>query len=230
MVTESREAVRRTGARRSQRGDPMEITRGPVATTAGPGDWFTGAVQVDAVAAPSAGSRIDASWAHVTPGSRPAWHTHPSGQTIVVTEGAGRCQCRGGPVELLRPGDRVFFEAGEDHWHGATADRFMAHMAMLDVGLDGVGNSTTWGELVTHEEYGQWVDWSFRFTQAWQRVSLAARMRFDAPRRTPISMVRPGVPWAPRPLSWVRLIPVPAGTPWRPRRAGRGYRRSAGPQ
>ena len=130
----------------------MQITKSSVETTSGPSDWFTGAVYIDAVAAPIGASRLSASWVHFTPGSRTAWHTHPNGQTIFVVEGAGLAQRRGGPLELIRPGDRVFFEPGEEHWHGATPDRFMAHLAMLDV--DDEGTSATWGEHVTDEEYG----------------------------------------------------------------------------
>lgn len=131
----------------------MQITRNSVATNPGPADWFTGAVYIDAVAAPSTGSRLSASNVHFTPGARTAWHTHPNGQTIFVTEGVGLCQRRGGPVEVIRPGDRVFFEPGEEHWHGATPNRFMTHLAMLEV--DENGNNATWGEHVTDEEYGQ---------------------------------------------------------------------------
>jgi len=87
-----------------------------------------------------------------TPGARTAWHTHPNGQTIFVVEGVGRAQRRGGPVEEIRPGDRVFFEPGEEHWHGAAPDRFMTHIAMLDV--DDEGRNADWGEHVTDEEYG----------------------------------------------------------------------------
>ena len=129
----------------------MQITRSSIETMAGPGDWFTGAVYVDAVAAPSNGSRLSASSVHFTPGARTAWHTHPNGQTIYVLEGVGRAQHRGGAVEIIRPGDRVFFEPGENHWHGATAKRFMTHLAMLDV--DDEGNNAAWGEHVTDEEY-----------------------------------------------------------------------------
>lgn len=111
------------------------------------------AVYIDTVAAPSAGSRLSASSVHFTPGARTAWHTHPNGQTIWVTEGVGLCQRRGGPVEVIRPGDRVFFEPGEEHWHGATRNRFMTHLAMLEV--DDEGKSATWGEHVSDEEYGQ---------------------------------------------------------------------------
>lgn len=131
----------------------MHITRNTVATNPGQNEWFTGAVYVDTVAAPSAGSRLNASSVHFTPGARTAWHTHPNGQTIYVTEGVGLCQRRGGPVEVIRPGDRVFFEPGEDHWHGAAPNRFMTHLAMLEV--DDQGNSATWGQHVSDEEYGQ---------------------------------------------------------------------------
>jgi len=129
----------------------MQITRGPIETTTGPSEWFTGAVFIDTVAAPSVGSRLAASSVHFTPGARTAWHTHPNGQTIYVTEGVGLCQRRGGQVEVLRPGDRVFFEPGEDHWHGAAPDRFMTHLAMVEV--DEEGSPATWGEHVTDEEY-----------------------------------------------------------------------------
>ena len=131
----------------------MQITRNSIETTAGPSEWFTGVVFIDTVAAPSATSRLSASSVHFTPGARTAWHTHPNGQTIYVTEGVGLCQRRGGPVEAIRPGDRVFFEPGEEHWHGAALNRFMTHLAMLEV--DDEGNSATWGEHVTDDEYRQ---------------------------------------------------------------------------
>jgi len=129
----------------------MQVTRNGVPTTAGPEDWFTGAVFIDAVAAPSGGARLSVSSVHFTPGARTAWHTHPNGQTIVVTEGVGFAQRRGGPVEVIRPGDRVFFEPGEDHWHGATPEHFMTHLAMLEV--DDQGVNATWGDHVTDDEY-----------------------------------------------------------------------------
>jgi quercetin dioxygenase-like cupin family protein len=129
----------------------MEITRSSLATAKGPADWFTGDVYIDTVGAPSEGSRLSASSVHFTPGARTAWHTHPHGQTIFVIEGVGRCQRRGGPVEVISAGDRVFFEPGEDHWHGAAPDRFMTHIAMLEV--DEQGNPATWDEHVTDEEY-----------------------------------------------------------------------------
>jgi quercetin dioxygenase-like cupin family protein len=129
----------------------MQITRNGTETTAGPGEWFTGTVYLDAVATPSDQSRVLASSVHFTPGARTAWHTHPNGQTIYVTEGVGRCQRRGGPVEVIRPGDRVFFEPGEEHWHGAAPDRFMTHIAIVQV--DDEGTNATWGDHVTDDEY-----------------------------------------------------------------------------
>src|SRR5262245_30217187 len=129
----------------------MQITRNSSETRPGPGEWFTGEVYLDAVAAPAEGARLSATSVHFTPGARTAWHTHPNGQTIWVTEGVGLCQRRGGPAEVIRPGDRVFFEPGEDHWHGATPDRFMTHIAMHEV--DDEGNAVAWGDHVTDEEY-----------------------------------------------------------------------------
>jgi quercetin dioxygenase-like cupin family protein len=100
---------------------------------------------------PSGTSRLSASLVHFTPGARTAWHTHPNGQTIWVLEGLGLCQRRGESIEVIRAGDRVFFEPGEEHWHGAAPNRFMAHIAMLDV--DDEGTPATWGDHVTDDEY-----------------------------------------------------------------------------
>jgi quercetin dioxygenase-like cupin family protein len=138
-------------ARKAAKACAVQITRNSAETTPGPGDWFTGEVYIDAVAAPSGPSRLAASSVHFTPGARTAWHTHPNGQTIYVTEGVGLCQRRGGAIETIRPGDRVFFEPGEEHWHGAALDRFMTHLAMHQ--LDESGNAVTWGEHVTDAEY-----------------------------------------------------------------------------
>ena len=129
----------------------MQITRNALDSVKGPGDWFTGDVYIDTVAAPGGGSRVSASNVHFTPGARTAWHTHPHGQTVWVTEGVGLCQRRAGPIEVIRPGDRVFFGPGEEHWHGAAAGRFMVHLAMLEV--DDEGNPATWGDHVTDDEY-----------------------------------------------------------------------------
>src|SRR5919108_3592813 len=129
----------------------MQITRNTIETARGPSDWFTGVVFIDTVATPSAPSRVGAAMVHFTPRARTAWHTHPFGQTIYVTEGIGLCQRRGGRIEVIRPGDTVFFEPGDDHWHGAAPDRFMTHLAMQEV--DDQGSPVTWGEHVTDEEY-----------------------------------------------------------------------------
>ena len=129
----------------------MQITRNSINTTAGPSEWFSGAVYVDTVATPTGASRLSASSVHFTPGARTAWHTHPNGQTIFVTEGVGLAQRSGGPIEVIRPGDRVFFEPGENHWHCAAPTRFMTHIAMLDV--DDNGNNATWGDHVSDVEY-----------------------------------------------------------------------------
>jgi len=129
----------------------MQITKNSAKTNPGPSEWFTGSVYIDTVAVPSGPSRLSASNVHFTPGARTAWHTHPNGQTIFVIEGAGLAQRRGGPIEVIRPGDRVFFEPGEHHWHGAAPNRFMTHLAMLDV--DDQGNTATWGDHVSDAEY-----------------------------------------------------------------------------
>jgi quercetin dioxygenase-like cupin family protein len=129
----------------------MQVTRNTIETAAGPSDWFTGTVFLDTIATPSGHSRLSASSVHFAPGARTAWHTHPNGQTIYVTEGVGLAQRRGGPIEVIRPGDRVFFEPGEEHWHGAAPTRFMTHLAMFEV--DEEGNSATWGDHVSDAEY-----------------------------------------------------------------------------
>jgi quercetin dioxygenase-like cupin family protein len=130
----------------------MQVTRNTVETNPGPSDWFTGAVYLDPIATPAGSSRLSATSVHFTPGARTAWHTHPHGQTIYVVEGVGLAQRRGGPIEVIRPGDRVFFDPDEEHWHGASRSRFMTHVAMLQV--DDAGTSASWGDHVTDEEYG----------------------------------------------------------------------------
>ncbi|MGH3968810.1 MAG: (R)-mandelonitrile lyase [Mycobacterium sp.] len=129
----------------------MNITRATLDTQKGSADWFTGDVYIDTVAAPEDSARAGAALVHFTPGARTAWHTHPQGQTIYVTEGVGACQREGGPIEEIRPGDRVYFEPGENHWHGATRARFMVHVAIQET--DETGSPVTWGRHVTDEEY-----------------------------------------------------------------------------
>jgi quercetin dioxygenase-like cupin family protein len=129
----------------------MQITRNSLDTSAGPSDWFTGAVYIDTITAPSNDWRIGAAAVNFAPGARTAWHTHPHGQTIWVTAGIGLCQREGGPIEVIRPGDRVFFEPGENHWHGAAPTRFMTHIAMQQA--DEHSNVVTWGDHVSDAEY-----------------------------------------------------------------------------
>ncbi len=128
----------------------MQIIHG-VATQKAPSDWCTGDVYTDAVVAPGGISTFAALNVHFAPGARTVWHTHGRGQTVFVTEGVGLCQREGGPIEVIRPGDRVFFEPGENHWHGAARNRFMAHIAMQE--NDDSGGLATWGRHVTDEEY-----------------------------------------------------------------------------
>jgi quercetin dioxygenase-like cupin family protein len=129
----------------------MQITRNCLDTEKGSSDSFTGTVYNDVIAKASGASRLTAMVVHFTPGARTAWHTHPLGQTIYVTEGVGRCQRRGGRVEIIRPGDQVFSEPGECHWHGADPHRVMTHLAMQEA--DDEGRAVVWAEQVTDEEY-----------------------------------------------------------------------------
>jgi len=134
----------------------LQITKNSLETNAGPGDWFTDAVYIDTIASPSQESRVGAASVHFTPTARTAWHTHPHGQTIWVSEGVGLCQREGGPVEVIRPGDRVFFEPGENHWHGAAPTRLMTHIAIQQA--DESGSPVSWGAHVTDEQYAQAPD------------------------------------------------------------------------
>ena len=129
----------------------MQITRATLDTNRGPADWFTGDVYIDPVADVTDDSRFAAALVHFTPGARTAWHIHPFGQTIFVAEGVGLCQREGGSIETIRAGDRVFFEPGENHWHGAAPNRFMVHLAAQQV--DDSGSPVTWGEHVSDAQY-----------------------------------------------------------------------------
>jgi quercetin dioxygenase-like cupin family protein len=129
----------------------VQITPSSLATAKGPAEWFSGDVYIDAVAASPAPSRVQANLVHFMPGARTAWHRHPLGQTLFVTEGVGLVQRRGGSVEIIRPGDRVYIEPDEEHWHGATPTRLMVHLALNEVDDDHV--AAHWGEHVTAEEY-----------------------------------------------------------------------------
>ena len=129
----------------------MQVIKDRKATGKGPADWFTGDVYIDTIKAPSDWSPLMLGCVHFAPGARTAWHTHPNGQTLYVTDGEGYIGRRDGKVEIIRPGDVVLIEPNEEHWHGATADNFMAHIAANEV--DEQGNPATWGEHVTDEEY-----------------------------------------------------------------------------
>lgn len=130
----------------------MEITRNRPSSVRGNADWFTGEVWVDPLATGAAPSRVRLVSVHFCPGARTAWHTHPVGQVLHITEGVGLVQRRGGPVETVRAGDTVHFPPDEDHWHGAAPGNFMTHLAMHEV--DDAGSHVVWGAHVTDAEYG----------------------------------------------------------------------------
>jgi quercetin dioxygenase-like cupin family protein len=130
----------------------MRITRaGAQPSAKGPADWFTGTVRIDPLFTAGAPGRVAGAAVTFEPGARTAWHTHPLGQTLIVTAGLGRVQRDGGPVEEIRAGDVVWFEPGERHWHGATATTAMQHVAIQEA-LD--GKAVEWLEHVTDAEYG----------------------------------------------------------------------------
>ena len=129
----------------------MEITRvGSQSSANGPADWFTGTVRIDSMFQRNEPARIGGAIVTFEPGARTAWHTHPLGQTLIVTSGCGWAQRDGGPVEEIRPGDVVWFEAGEKHWHGATPNTAMTHIAIAEA-LN--GKIVDWLEKVTDEQY-----------------------------------------------------------------------------
>lgn len=129
----------------------MEITRnGTNPSGKGPADWFTGTVRVDPMFPANESRRGSAAAVTFEPGARTAWHTHPLGQTLVVTAGFGRVQREGGPIEEIRPGDIVWFPPGEKHWHGASPTTAMTHIAIQEnLG----GKVVDWMEHVTDDQY-----------------------------------------------------------------------------
>jgi quercetin dioxygenase-like cupin family protein len=127
--------IKRAGAQPSGKGSP---------------DWFTGTVRIDPLFTASAPARVAGAAVTFEPGARTAWHTHPLGQTLIVLFGRGRVQREGGPVEEIRPGDVVWFAPGEKHWHGASPDTAMQHIAIHEA-LD--GKTVEWMEHVTDEQY-----------------------------------------------------------------------------
>jgi len=129
----------------------MEIKRnGAQPSAVGPADWFTGVVRLDPLHQASEPARVGCASVTFEPGARTAWHTHPLGQTLVVTAGCGRAQRWGGPVEEIKPGDVVWFAPGEKHWHGAAPTTAMTHIAIQEY-LD--GNAVEWLEHVGDEQY-----------------------------------------------------------------------------
>lgn len=129
----------------------MNITRsGSQASGKGPADWFTGTVRVDPLFSPPDPARVAGALVTFEPGARTAWHTHPLGQTLIVMTGLGWVQRDGGPVEEIRPGDVVWFEPGEKHWHGASPQAAMSHIAVQEK-LN--GSPVDWMEHVTDDQY-----------------------------------------------------------------------------
>ena len=129
----------------------MHISRsGTEPSMKGPADYFTGTVRVDPLFQADAPARVAGASVTFEPGARTAWHTHPLGQTLVVTAGLGRVQTWGGPVEEIRPGDVVWFPPGEKHWHGASPATAMTHLAIQER-LD--GKAVEWLEHVTDDQY-----------------------------------------------------------------------------
>jgi quercetin dioxygenase-like cupin family protein len=130
----------------------MEIQRaGARASGKGPGEYFTGTVRVDPLFDAAEPARVVGASVTFEPGARTAWHTHPLGQTLIVTAGFGRAQRWGGPVEEIRPGDVVWFPPGEKHWHGAAPSTAMTHTAIQEK-LD--GKTVDWMEQVSDAQYG----------------------------------------------------------------------------
>ena len=130
----------------------MEIKRnGSQPSNKGPADWFTGTVRIDPLFAANAPARAAGNNVTFEPGARTAWHTHPLGQTLVVTAGCGRAQRWGGPMEEIRPGDVIWFPPGEKHWHGAAPTTAMTHIAIAEA-LD--GKAVDWMEKVSDDQYG----------------------------------------------------------------------------
>jgi quercetin dioxygenase-like cupin family protein len=129
----------------------MEIKRsGSQPSGKGPADWFTGTVRIDPLFTAPTPARVAGASVTFEPGARTAWHTHPLGQTLIVTFGSGLVQREGSPIEEVRPGDVVWFPPGERHWHGASPTTAMAHIAIQE-SLD--GKAVEWMEHVTDEQY-----------------------------------------------------------------------------
>ena len=130
----------------------MNVTPGgSQPSTRGNPEWFSGTVRVDPLFQAPAPARASAGKVTFEPGARTAWHTHPLGQTLIVTDGLGLVQREGGPIEQVRPGDVVWFEPGEKHWHGASPTTAMTHIAIQEA-RD--GKAVDWLEKVSDQQYG----------------------------------------------------------------------------
>ncbi len=131
----------------------MEITRNENRPSVkGPEDWFTGSVRLDPLFAKRDVTKAAAALVTFEAGARTAWHTHPAGQTLIVQSGLGWAQREGGPIEEIRPGDVVWFEPNEKHWHGASATKAMSHIAIQE---DVNGSVVTWMEKVSDDQYNR---------------------------------------------------------------------------
>ncbi|HEY0867225.1 MAG TPA: cupin domain-containing protein [Fimbriimonas sp.] len=129
----------------------MDIARnGSRPSARGSSDWFTGTVRIDPLFQPEAPARAAGNLVTFEPGARTAWHTHPLGQTLIVTSGLGWAQREGGPVLEIRPGDVVWFAPGEKHWHGASPANAMSHIAIQE---SFEGKAVEWMEKVAEDEY-----------------------------------------------------------------------------
>lgn len=130
----------------------MKIVRsGTMPSNPGPEDYFTGTVRIDPLFQAEEPGRTSGAQVTFEPGARTAWHTHPAGQTLIVTFGRGRVQREGGPIEEISQGDVVWFPAGEKHWHGASPETAMSHIAIQE-SID--GTPVTWMEKVSDQDYG----------------------------------------------------------------------------
>ncbi|RUW22474.1 cupin domain-containing protein [Mesorhizobium sp. M4B.F.Ca.ET.215.01.1.1] len=130
----------------------MDIIRAGTRPSAnGPSDWFTGTVRIDSLFNPFDAARVQGAQVTFEPGARTAWHTHPLGQTLIVVSGFGRVQREGGPVEEIRPGDVVWFAPDEKHWHGASPNTAMVHIAVQE---PRDGKTVDWLEHVSDADYG----------------------------------------------------------------------------
>ncbi len=130
----------------------MQITRsGSQPSGKGPSEYFTGAVRVDPLFQAPDPAPVTGASVTFEPGARTAWHTHPLGQTLIVTAGCGRVQREDGPIEEIHPGDVIWFSPGEKHWHGASPTTSMTHIAIQEK-LD--GKAVDWLEKVSDEQYG----------------------------------------------------------------------------